>query len=944
MYPESTLPTTPSDPPSLAPSPNPFIEQHFSVPQAHHKLVKDVYTAHVLRREEHRFLRLSDAFTVWCGTYNVAGAQPEEDLDAWLDPELEPVLSPGPDAAAMLDPALYVLAFQEVDLTTEAYLYSDGGLREAAWSAKVEAALAKRTGTYTKVASKQLVGLLILVYANTTHLPTIPTPHTTSVGVGFLRMGNKGCTAVRLRVHDSFFTFVNCHLAADPGGVERRNADFADVMRKAQVEWVGVGGKYGNPHYTPSSTLHTSAQTSPLYKPLLAPLVDERAPEPEGLPPLPESVRILGWDNRVWATLMDSDHLIFLGDLNYRLTLPPTLSSTAVRTKLMQGDTASLLELDQLRGEIARGRAFVGFKEAPVTFMPTYKYDVGTAEWDSSEKKRTPAWCDRVVYYAPAETDGAGTDAPETGESATTPTTRAPRPNLTPLVYTSTPELVGSDHKPVKCIFEARARVIDEEKWGEVVQEAARELDRFENEAVPVLKVSTNTLDFGPVMYAIPKSQTLTIANTGLVAARFRFVPPTPDSPLVCPPWLWPCPSSGALLPGESVQVRVTCTVFGAESARLTMGTPGGAMDEILVLRCDDARDDFISVRGDWTPTCFGLPLRVLNALPAPVRTLGSAGVRAVVEDVKKAAGKGGTNFPRDMWRLVDFVFRYRGECEGVFVRGGDRGLMEYVRECLDTGDEFDVGRLFGGEKSWAETSVEERAGQEEKGAEAEEESEAGVVSEGGTTENQEDTNNSTQTSDVATINSAVSNSGQTSGPPLLPSRRPAQESGSPQQSQVSRRPRASSLATLRRDLAVHSVAQTLLLMLDALPGGLVPQEYFWKVVKQGGKGGNQDQQQVEPGQPVKEDPLESGIGEGWYNVWVNLCTLVRDVAEDGLSKERTGMVEELAAVFAPVLLRPPASALDVTGVSGGTNGLVDDVSIQRRRAWFARQFDPRRL
>ena len=49
--------------------------------------------------------------------------------------------------------------------------------------------------------------------------------------------------------------------------------------------------------------------------------------------------------------------------------------------------------------ERAAGRVYIGFEEAPITFPPTYKYDPGTDSYDSSEKMRTPAWCDRVLLY-----------------------------------------------------------------------------------------------------------------------------------------------------------------------------------------------------------------------------------------------------------------------------------------------------------------------------------------------------------------------------------------------------------------------------------------------------------------------------------------------------------------------------------------------------------------
>ena len=56
---------------------------------------------------------------------------------------------------------------------------------------------------------------------------------------------------------------------------------------------------------------------------------------------------------------------------------------------------------DQLKMEMAAGRAFVHLQEAPITFRPTYKFDKHSAEpldYDSSEKRRVPAWTDRILF------------------------------------------------------------------------------------------------------------------------------------------------------------------------------------------------------------------------------------------------------------------------------------------------------------------------------------------------------------------------------------------------------------------------------------------------------------------------------------------------------------------------------------------------------------------
>ncbi|KAJ2391300.1 Inositol-1,4,5-trisphosphate 5-phosphatase 1, partial [Coemansia sp. RSA 2603] len=90
----------------------------------------------------------------------------------------------------------------------------------------------------------------------------------------------------------------------------------------------------------------------------------------------------------------DHDCTLWLGDLNYRIDLP----NDQARLLVAQGQPASLMLYDQLSMQMAAGSVFSGYRELPIAFAPTYKYDAGTDTYDTSEKMRVPSWTDRIVF------------------------------------------------------------------------------------------------------------------------------------------------------------------------------------------------------------------------------------------------------------------------------------------------------------------------------------------------------------------------------------------------------------------------------------------------------------------------------------------------------------------------------------------------------------------
>jgi hypothetical protein len=109
--------------------------------------------------------------------------------------------------------------------------------------------------------------------------------------------------------------------------------------------------------------------------------------------------------------LESMDRIFFCGDLNYRIDLPREEVEYAVhRIRSMEESKnpkaileaerlrQSLLQYDQLRASIALGRAFPNFSEGRITFAPTFKFDKGADEYDTSHKQRIPAWTDRILF------------------------------------------------------------------------------------------------------------------------------------------------------------------------------------------------------------------------------------------------------------------------------------------------------------------------------------------------------------------------------------------------------------------------------------------------------------------------------------------------------------------------------------------------------------------
>jgi len=300
--------------------------------------------------------------------------------------------------------------------------------------------------------------------------------------------------------------------------------------------------------------------------------------------------------------ILDHERVFWLGDLNYRLDIP----NDDVRFICQGDDISSLLPADQLHAEMNAGKIFKGFHEAPITFKPTYKFDSGTNNYDSSPKNRIPAYTDRILWL---------TKEPDSVEC---------------LSYSSHPSITISDHKPISACFRVRTEQINKQIYYSVYKEVTSWLDKHENELIPQVAVSSKAIDFGKLKFLERATANIQLQNTGKTPAQFQII----DSKVFSPDrdvyeafnsniGLSIDPNKG-ILPPDSGDASICTISFDLNInkevvSKFNFGVKQGGNyvnpldDLILILKLRNGPDHYITLSGDWTYSAFGMPFIALT-------------------------------------------------------------------------------------------------------------------------------------------------------------------------------------------------------------------------------------------------------------------------------------------------------------------------------------------
>ncbi|KAF9531074.1 Endonuclease/exonuclease/phosphatase [Crepidotus variabilis] len=645
--------------------------------------------------------RGKQSLTIRLGTFNVNGKMPTQDLSSWVqgnvqnkvnDPSAEPksastpslpplakvsplVLTRNPfdwiirrqssktkvhevpvkeDPLARVDeehpddPDMLVFGFQELDLSTEALLYSTSNTREDAWCHAIFASLGEKATNYDKLASKQLVGMLIIVIVKRSLKPCFGDVKTSMTGAGILGvLGNKGGTAIRVsftpprppstldwtssnsvnQPGPTTLTFVNAHLAAFDEMVDKRNSDFHDLSRRLTFE---------NSAYSNSSLKEHSEEKSDV--------VDHVATQTIGLnPPL---------------NVYEGDAVFWMGDLNYRVDVQDHEMRRTLRNEEWETRDKfdALLCFDQLKKAIHSKKAFFGFQECQISHMPTYRFSPGLMmDKLGYDLKRKPAWTDRILYM-----HGSGCQ-------------------ITPGSYTGHPQITLSDHRPVSAYCTVQVDLYDLDEHRVNIVKRFNEVSHLDSESDKGgLKIEETLIDFGQIHYGKSVERRLVIRNIGKSPRAFRFVPVQLDSP-IHPEWIQIHPMTGILLGEETTEILLQADVNDSNAQHLNSGDKD--LDGTLILHTMLGKDHFVSLSAEYQRTCFANKLSWLTRLRGPIRSFKHA-----ADLLPESHSR---NAPKEIIRLVNWLMTNNATSEQIFMETGKEDVIDIIRECLDTGDEF---------------------------------------------------------------------------------------------------------------------------------------------------------------------------------------------------------------------------------------------------------------
>lgn len=111
------------------------------------------------------------------------------------------------------------------------------------------------------------------------------------------------------------------------------------------------------------------------------------------------------------------------------------------------------------------------------------------------------------------------------------------------------------------------------------------------------------------------------------------------------------------------------------------------ALEDILILRLENGRDYYVTIKATYARSCFGMSAEELVMYTDPIRNVPLDSIeRSKVIDPRTSTA---LCVPKELWRVIDAIYEKGLFEQHLFIDPGDPQEISQIRECLDTGSRF---------------------------------------------------------------------------------------------------------------------------------------------------------------------------------------------------------------------------------------------------------------
>ena len=155
-------------------------------------------------------------------------------------------------------------------------------------------------------------------------------------------------------------------------------------------------------------------------------------------------------------------------------------------------------------------------------------------------------------------------------------------------------------------------------------------------------------------------------------------------------------PTFGMLIPGDRpATIDFTVTIDNRTAQLLNSGQE--VLDDVLILRLENGRDYYITVKATFARSCFGMSVDDLVMFSEPIREV-PLDPMAVAQKQQQQLQQGAPNappsttalcVPKELWRIIDAIYEKGLHEPHIFAEAGIADEVKSIRESLDTGAPF---------------------------------------------------------------------------------------------------------------------------------------------------------------------------------------------------------------------------------------------------------------